>query len=84
MPYHVTESESEGAITDPLKNYCYYFCTLSIVQLIADWRRLLQLESKNGPLPGTKAKRPQLLERLEEVSLNFPIDLPTKFDNGYR
>ena len=54
--------------------------------MIADWRRLLQLESKNGPLPGTKAKRPQLLQRLEEVSLNFPIDidLPTKFDNGYR
>ena len=32
-----------------------------------NWRTLLQLESKNGALPGTRAKLPQLLEKLHEV-----------------
>uniref|UniRef100_A0A1X7TWI0 Vitellogenin domain-containing protein n=2 Tax=Amphimedon queenslandica TaxID=400682 RepID=A0A1X7TWI0_AMPQE len=36
-------------------------------KLISDWRRLLELESKKGPLSGTKAKLPLLLQRLEEL-----------------
>ena len=36
---------------------------------MANWRTLLELESKNGPLSDTKAKLPQLLQRLDEVYL---------------
>uniref|UniRef100_A0A1X7USR3 Vitellogenin domain-containing protein n=2 Tax=Amphimedon queenslandica TaxID=400682 RepID=A0A1X7USR3_AMPQE len=37
------------------------------MKLIDTWRKLLELESKYGALPGTSAKLPQLLDRLNEI-----------------
>ncbi|XP_019858574.1 PREDICTED: uncharacterized protein LOC109586801 [Amphimedon queenslandica] len=39
------------------------------IQLVDKWRKLLKLESKNGALPGTREKLPQLLQRLNEIEM---------------
>ena len=37
---------------------------------LSAWKRLMWLESKHGPLPGTKAKVFQLTSKLDNVSIN--------------
>ena len=40
---------------------------------MSTWKQVLEIEAKYGPLPGTQAKLPQIIERLKNVINAFII-----------
>ena len=40
---------------------------LLIGDLMSTWKQVLEIEAKYGPLPGTQAKLPQIIQRLKNV-----------------
>ena len=46
---------------------------LLIGDLMSTWKQVLEIEAKYGPLPGTQAKLPQIIQRLKNVINAFII-----------